>query len=95
MKVVVRAKVNATTDLASLTASLTAQRDAKLRPLRCLEIKVLKDLAPQLDEALQVEQEAIDAALEAEIIEEEVESQVHAGTGTSSFRTLAIRVGRP
>lgn len=75
MKVVVRAKVNATTDLASLTASLTAQRDAKLRPLRCLEIKVLKDLAPQLDEALQVEQEAIDAALEAEIIEEEVESQ--------------------
>lgn len=43
MNVVVKAKVNASTDYNSLTASLMSQRDKKLQPLRQLECKVTTD----------------------------------------------------
>ena len=70
MNVVVRAKINASTDYASLTASLLAQRDMKQKPIRELEVKVLKELAPQLDEVVKMERECKRAALEVEIAEE-------------------------
>merc|ERR1719331_3523548 len=57
MNVVVRAKVNAATDYSSLTASLMAQRDKKQKPIRELEIKVLQQVAPQLDDVIQLEHE--------------------------------------
>ena len=42
MNVVVRARVNASTDFSSLCASLMAQRDAKQKPIHQLELKVMQ-----------------------------------------------------
>ena len=75
MNVVVRAKVNASTDYGSLTASLLAQRDMKQRPIRELEVKVLKELAPQLDEVVRMEIECKKAALDVEIAEDRVDAE--------------------
>ena len=75
MNVVVRAKINASTDYASLTASLLAQRDMKQKPIRELEVKVLKELAPQLDEVVKMERECKRAALEVEIAEDKVDAE--------------------
>ena len=49
---VVRAKVNASTDYNSLTASLMNQRDMKQKPIHQLETEVLKELKPSLDEVM-------------------------------------------
>ena len=75
MNVVVRAKVNASTDYGSLTASLLAQRDIKQKPIRELEVKVLKELAPKLDEVVGLELQCKQAALEVEIAEDKVDAQ--------------------
>ena len=75
MNVVVRAKVNASTDYGSLTASLLAQRDLKQKPIRQLEVKVLKEVAPQLDEVVRLEYECKRHALEVEIAEDKVDQQ--------------------
>ena len=73
MNVVVRAKVNASTDYAGLCASLMVQRDAKQKPIHQLELNVLQELAPQLDEVIRLELECKAANLELEMAEEEVE----------------------
>jgi len=70
MNVVVRAKVNASTDYGSLTASLLAQRDKKNKPIRELELQVLQELAPQLDEVVRLEQCYKAAALEVEVLQD-------------------------
>jgi len=75
MNVVVRAKVNASTDYGSLTASLLSQILKKQKPIRELETKVLKELAPQLDEVVHLEYECKKAALEVEIAEERVDAE--------------------
>jgi len=66
MNVVVRAKVNASTDYGSLTASLLQQRDKKSKPIRELESQVLRGLAPELDQVvrLEVDYRAVSLALE-------------------------------
>ena len=63
MNVVVRAKVNASTDYGSLTASLLMQRDLKQRPIREMEGKVLKELKAQLDEVVQLERQCKRASI--------------------------------
>merc|ERR1719149_384098 len=63
MNVVVRAKVNASTDYGSLTASLLMQRDLKQRPIRELEAKVLRELAPAIDAVVTLEQECKGASM--------------------------------
>jgi len=73
MNVVVRAKVNASTDYGSLTASLLAQRDKKQKPIRELEVKVLRELRPQLDEVVELESEFRAAALEVDVLQEQVD----------------------
>ena len=75
MNVVVRAKVNASTDYGSLTASLLIQRDMKQKPIRELELKLLKELAPHLDEVVNLELACKSAAFEVEVCEEKVDSQ--------------------
>ena len=75
MNVVVRAKVNASTDYGSLTASLLMQRDLKQRPIRELEVKVLKELRPQLDEVVGLEHDCKRASMDVEIMEEKVDAQ--------------------
>ena len=74
MNVVVRAKVNASTDYGSLTASLLQQRDKKSKPIRELEAKVLRELAPQLDNVVRLEEEFRAAQLQLSLIEERVDS---------------------
>ena len=63
MNVVVRARVNASTDFSSLCASLMAQRDAKQKPIHQLEMKVMQELQPQLDEVIRLELECKEAEL--------------------------------
>ena len=75
MNVVVRAKVNASTDYGSLTASLLMQRDLKQRPIRELEVKVLKELAPQLDAVVKLEHECKRASMDVELMEEKVDAE--------------------
>jgi len=75
MNVVVRAKVNASTDYGSLTASLLAQRDKKQKAIRELEVQVLRELAPKIDEVVQLELECKRAALLVEIAEESVDAE--------------------
>jgi len=74
MNVVVRAKVNASTDYGSLTASLLQQRDKKSKSIRELESKVLKELAPQLDEIVRLEEDFRDASLAVELIQDGAET---------------------
>jgi len=74
MNVVVRAKVNASTDYGSLTASLLLQRDKKQRPIREVEAKVLRELTPQLDEVVRLEMACKAAALDVEFAEERVDA---------------------
>ena len=52
MNVVVRAKVNASTDYGSLCASLLAQKDKKYKPIRELELSIIKGFRPKLDEVI-------------------------------------------
>ena len=73
MNVVVRAKVNASTDFGSLTSSLLLQRDKKQKPIRQLEAKVLSELRPQLDEVVTLELDYKKAALAVETLQEGVE----------------------
>ena len=54
-------------------AKLQAQRDAKQKPIHQLELNVLQELAPQLDEVIRLELECKAANLELEMAEEEVE----------------------
>jgi len=75
MNVIVRAKVNASTDFGSLTASLLAQRDMKMAPIRKLEAKVMQELVPVLDEVARFELECNRAVLAVEIAEEKVDAQ--------------------
>jgi len=75
MNVVVRAKVNASTDYGSLTASLLSQRDKKQKPIRELEAKVLSELQGKLDEVYDLELECKKHAMEVEIQEERVDVQ--------------------
>ena len=75
MNVVVRAKVNASTDYNSLTASLLQQRDKKCKPIRELEAKIMGDLKPKLDETISLELACKKSALEVEIMEEKVDAQ--------------------
>ena len=75
MNVVVRAKVNASTDYGSLTASLLAQRDKKQKPIRELEGKVLREIRSQLDEVVSLEVTCKKSALEVEIVEEKVDAE--------------------
>ena len=75
MNVVVRAKVNASTDYGSLTASLLQQRDKKQKPIRELEAKVLRSLGRKLDEVYDLELECKRKAIEVEIQEERVDVQ--------------------
>ena len=75
MNVVVRAKVNASTDYASLTASLLAQRDKKNKAIHELELKVLKELAPAIDAVVTLEQECKGASMELELLQDKVEVQ--------------------
>jgi hypothetical protein len=73
MNVVVRAKINASTDYGSLAASLCQQRDKKQTMIRQLEVKVVRGLQSKLDEAVQLEQQCKSVALEVEIAEERVD----------------------
>ena len=73
MNVVVRAKVNASTDYGSLTASLLQQRDKKSKSIRELEAKVLKELAPQLDKVVNLENEFRAASLAVELLQDSVD----------------------
>jgi len=73
MNVVVRAKVNASTDYGSLVSSLLQQRDKKQKPIRELETKVLRELRPQLNEIVQMELEFKEAALQVELLQDSVD----------------------
>ena len=73
MNVVVRAKVNASTDYGSLTASLLSQRDMKQKPIREMEARVLRELAPILNETVTLEQEFAKAGLAVEVLEDEID----------------------
>jgi len=73
MNVVVRAKVNASTDYGSLTASLLSQRDKKQKPIRELEAKVLRELQPTLNEVVELELECKGAALQVEVLEDSID----------------------
>ena len=75
MNVVVRAKVNASTDYGSLTASLLQQRDKKQKPIRELEVKVLRELAHQLDEVVDLEHACKSGTLQVEIAEDRLDAQ--------------------
>jgi hypothetical protein len=75
MNVVVRAKVNASTDYSSLTASLMAQRDAKQKPIHQLEMKVLQELQPQLDQVVKLELECKEADLALALAAEEAKAR--------------------
>ena len=74
MNVVVRAKVNASTDFGSLTASLLQQRDKKSKAIRELETKVLSELAPTLDEVINLEIECRDAAMRVDLLQDDVKA---------------------
>ena len=50
MKVEVKAKINASTDYNSLTASLMTQRADKEKPIHEMECEVLRELQPKLDQ---------------------------------------------
>ncbi|KAL1520241.1 hypothetical protein AB1Y20_023711 [Prymnesium parvum] len=76
MNVIVKAKINASTDYNSLTASLMNQRDMKLKPLRELECKVLQELQPQLDEVIELELQCKELALQIAIAEEQDEQDL-------------------
>ena len=75
MNVKVRAKVNAATDFSSLTASLMSQRDAKQKPIHQLEMKVLQELQPRLDEVIKLELECKEAQLQLQLAEESAAQQ--------------------
>ena len=51
------------------------KRDKKQKPIRELEVKVLRELAPRLDEVVQMEQDCKRAALEVDIAEEAADTQ--------------------
>jgi len=72
MNVVVRAKVNASTDYGSLTASLLQQRDKKSKSIRELEAQVLRGLAPELDQVLSLEAEYRAASLALDLVQDRV-----------------------
>ena len=74
MNVVVRAKVNASTDYGSLTASLLSQRDKKQKPIRELECKVLRELQPRLNEVVELELECKKASLACELLEDSIDA---------------------
>ena len=74
---VVRAKVNASTDFTSLTASLISQRDAKQKPIHQLEMKVLQELRPQLDEVVRQKAKEAAAAAKAAAQSDDVEAAEH------------------
>jgi|EP00900_Chrysochromulina_parva_P024627 kinesin family protein 5 len=73
MNVVVRAKVNASTDYGSLTASLLSQRDKKQKPIRELEARVLRELSPTLDQIVNLEMECKKASLQVELLEDSID----------------------
>ena len=75
MNVVVRAKVNASTDYGSLTASLLQQRDKKQKAIRELEATVLRELGPKLDEVYDLEAKCKDSAMQVELMEEKVDME--------------------
>ena len=75
MNVVVKAKVNASTDYNSLVSSLMTQRDLKQKPLRELECKVLQELTPQLDEVVELEKACKEVALQISLAEEQMEAE--------------------
>ena len=79
MNVVVRAKVNASTDYGSLTASLLQQRDKKSKSIRELEAQVLRGLAPELDQVLALEADYRKASLALDLVQDRIHEVAQEG----------------
>jgi len=86
MNVVVRAKVNASTDYGSLCASLLAQKDKKQRPIRELELSIIKGFRPKLDQVIELELECKKGAATVEAAEERLETEKDKFSATLSAK---------